>query len=399
MNPLSVIFTALALFAACALLVSLRRAALIVAYPLCLLAALLAAGTDLFALFSAEPFTARVALGLPTIGLRFRLDALSAFFGVVINVGIFAACLYGLGFNAGKELTRRVEPFFALFALAMNLVLLADDAFSFLFAWELMSVTSWALVIANHRQAESRRAAHLYLVMASIGTMALLFAFGAMAGPAGGHAFETIRSTSLEPLLAGLILAGVIIGTGSKAGIMPLHAWLPLAHRAAPSHVSALVSGVMTKVAIYGLLRIVALAIFALPPLNGFVSEWLLFQAVLAGPEFDEPVLRFLSPVVGGLLALAAGLAAACFVRVFGIVFLGRARSDAAANAPRGKPTATHRDGLFERPVHIWRAVRHHAGARYRAGAATSCRHANAGGRDRRDTFFTGRIQPRAQHL
>jgi formate hydrogenlyase subunit 3/multisubunit Na+/H+ antiporter MnhD subunit len=453
-------FLALALFAICALIVSVRRAALVITYPLCLVAALLATGADLFALFGAEPITARVALGLPSIGLRFRLDALSAFFGVVINIGVFAACLYGLGFNARSELTRRIEPFFALFVLAMNLVLLADDAFSFLFAWELMSVASWALVIANHLQAESRRAAHLYLVMASIGTMALLLAFGILAGPAGGYAFDTIRASHLDAKWVGLVLAGVIVGTGSKAGIMPLHAWLPLAHPAAPSHVSALMSGVMTKVAIYAALRIVfdllgtpvwwwslpfivlgalsavgallyavidndlkrvlaystvenigiiyvgiglalafsanglhgaaavamaaallhvvnhswfksllflgagavlqatqrhdfdglgglihrmpktavlfligALAISALPPLNGFVSEWLLFQAVLAGPAFDEPVLRFLAPVVGALLALAAGLAAACFVRVYGIVFLGRARSDAAANA------------------------------------------------------------------
>ena len=76
-----------------------------------------------------------------------------------------------------------------------------------------------------------------------------------------------------------------------------------------------------------------ALSISALPPLNGFVSEWLLFQAVLAGPAFPEPVLRFLSPVLGAMLALAAGLAAACFVRAYGTVFLGRPRSTEAAEA------------------------------------------------------------------
>jgi formate hydrogenlyase subunit 3/multisubunit Na+/H+ antiporter MnhD subunit len=296
--------------------------------------------------------------------------------------------------------------------------------------------------------------------MASIGTIALLFAFGGMAGPAGGYDFDTIRSASLDPLVAALVLTAVLVGTGSKAGIMPLHAWLPLAHPAAPSHVSALMSGVMTKVAIYGLLRVVfdllgepswwwslpfiilgaatavgallyavmdndlkrvlafstvenigiiyvgiglglafgstghkpaaavaitaalvhvishswyksllflgagavqhatgrrdfdglgglihrmprtavfflvgALAISALPPLNGFVSEWLLFQSVLAGPELAEPILRFLTPAVGGLLALSAALAAACFVRVYGIVFLGRPRSSEASAA------------------------------------------------------------------
>jgi formate hydrogenlyase subunit 3/multisubunit Na+/H+ antiporter MnhD subunit len=388
-----------------------------------------------------------------------RLDALSAYFGLIVNIGVAAAAVYGLGFDR-KELSGRVEPFFPAFAAAMNLVLLADDAFSFLFCWELMSLTSWALVVSRHEDADCRKAGHIYLIMALIGTMALLFAFGGMAGAAGGYAFDMIRSHHLDTLGSGLVLAAALVGTGSKAGLMPLHAWLPLAHPVAPSHVSALMSGVMTKVAVYAIVRIVfdllgepvwwwsvpfiaigaatavggllyaildeelkrvlafstvenigiifvgiglalafkttnlpaaaavamagallhainhswfksllflgagavlhatgrkdfdglgglihrmpqttfyflvgALAISALPPLNGFVSEWLLFQSVLAGPQMPEPVLRFLSPAVGALLALAAGLAAACFVRVFGIVFLSRPRSLAAANA------------------------------------------------------------------
>jgi formate hydrogenlyase subunit 3/multisubunit Na+/H+ antiporter MnhD subunit len=342
----------------------------------------------------------------------------------------------------------------------MNVVLLADDAFGFLFFWELMSLSSWLLVVSRHEDAGSRKAGYVYLVMAAIGTTALLFAFGGMAGSAGGYAFDSIRAAHLTPLVSALVLAAALVGTGSKAGIMPLHAWLPLAHPAAPSHVSALMSGVMTKVAIYAIIRIVfdllgdpiwwwslpfiilgaatavggllyavqeqdlkrllaystienigiifagiglaiafkssgirygaavamaaallhslnhswfksllflgagavlhstgrkdldglgglihrmpktafywligALSIAALPPFNGFVSEWLLFQAVLVGPVFPEPILRFLSPVVGAMLALAAGLAAACFVRAFGTVFLGRPRSAEAGAA------------------------------------------------------------------
>ena len=107
---------------------------------------------------------------------------------------MLAASLYGMGFDRAKELTPRVEPFFPLFAAAMNLVLIADDAYAFLFSWELMSLASWALVVARHTDPESRRAAHLYLVMAAIGTVALLFAFGGLAGPAGGYAFDTIRA-------------------------------------------------------------------------------------------------------------------------------------------------------------------------------------------------------------
>lgn len=436
----------------------LARRTLAFVYPLCLAAAIAACGVDLLALLGGADLKAQLPLGLPSIGLRFHLDSLSAFFGLIVNLGLVAASLYGLGLDPRAELSGRVEPFFPAFAAAMNLVLLADDAFSFLFSWELMSLTSWALVVARHDDAECRRAGHVYLVMAAIGTTALLFAFGGLAGSAGGYAFDAIRASRLDPSISGLVLTATIVGAGSKAGVIPLHAWLPLAHPAAPSHVSALMSGVMTKVAIYGVIRIVfdllggplwwwslpfivlgaasavggllyavldqdlkrmlaystienvgiifvgigvaiafqatgllaaaavamaaallhalnhswfksllflgagavlhatgyrdldrlgglihrmprtafywfigALSISALPPLNGFVSEWLLFQSILAGPALPESILRFMSPAVGAMLALAAGLAAACFVRAFGTAFLGRPRSPQAA--------------------------------------------------------------------
>jgi hypothetical protein len=139
----------------------------------------------------------------------------------------------------------------------MNLVLLADDAFTFLASWEFMSLASWALVMAHHRERDNARAGYVYIVMASVGTMALLLAFGLLAGPAGGYAFAAIRASGVAPGLAALVLGLALIGAGSKAGLAPLHIWLPLAHPAAPSHVSALMSGVMTKVAVYGFIRIV----------------------------------------------------------------------------------------------------------------------------------------------
>jgi formate hydrogenlyase subunit 3/multisubunit Na+/H+ antiporter MnhD subunit len=437
-----------------------RGPALAFVYPLSALAATAIGISDLAALLRGGEVAAILPIGLPGIGLHLRLDTLSAFFGIVINGGVLAASVYGMGFDRAHELTPRVEPLFPLFAAAMNLVLIADDAYAFLFSWELMSLASWALVAARHTDPESRRAAHLYLVMAAIGTAALLFAFGGLAGPAGGYAFETIRHHHPAPLIAALILAAALVGCGSKGGLIPLHAWLPLAHPAAPSHVSALMSGVMTKVAIYGFVRIAfdllgppawwwalppiilgvmtavlgllyavldrdlkrvlaystienvgvifvalglalafrangqnegaavamaaallhvlnhswfksllflgagavlhatgrrdldglgglihrmprtaafflvgALAISALPPLNGFVSEWLLFQAVIASPELPQAALHFASPAIGAMLALAAALAAACFVRVYGTAFLGRPRSAEAANA------------------------------------------------------------------
>jgi formate hydrogenlyase subunit 3/multisubunit Na+/H+ antiporter MnhD subunit len=296
--------------------------------------------------------------------------------------------------------------------------------------------------------------------MASFSGLALLLCFGLLAGPTGSYAFDAMRAAHPTPGIAALALLLALIGAGSKAGVVPLHAWLPLAHPAAPSHVSALMSGVMTKVAVYGFVRIAfdllgapsawsgivvlavggvtavlgvlyalmehdlkrllayhtvenigiifiglglalafganglpaaaalgltaalfhvfnhsvfksllffgagavqaatgerdmdhlgglihrmpktafaflvgCAAISALPPLNGFVSEWLTFQAILLSPQLPSWGLKLMIPAVGGLLALAAALAAACFVKAFGISFLGRARSNAATSA------------------------------------------------------------------
>lgn len=462
-GPLIAVLAAIALYAAAGLQAAVlhrQREALAFVYPAALIAAALALVGDGTALLAGTRAAFSLPMGLPQTSLHIEFDSLSAFFGLIVNGGVLAAALYGTGLDREHDLTARVEPFFAGFAAAMNLVLVAGDAFSFLFSWELMSLTSWALVVARHDDAENRRAGLVYLLMAATGTLALLFAFGSLAGSAGGFAFADMRAAQPSTLVATLALVAALIGAGSKAGIAPLHAWLPLAHPAAPSHVSALMSGVMTKVAVYGLLRLLfdlmgppqwwwalpflilgavtavlgllyavldgdlkrvlaystvenigiifvglglalafkasgleaaaavataamllhclnhswfkgllflgagnvlhgtgrrdfaslgglihrmpvtaalmlagVMSIAALPPFNGFVSEWMLFQAVLAGPAFPEPVLRFLSPAVGAMLALAAALAAACFVRAYGIAFLGRARSDAAAAA------------------------------------------------------------------
>ena len=399
-------------------------------------------------------------IGLPWLGARFRIDALSAFFQIVINLGAAAASLYALGYGRHEQTPGRVLPFYPVFLAGMNLVLVADDAFTFLVAWEFMSLSSWALVLAHHHDRENANAGYVYILMASFGTFALLLAFGLLAGASGQYAFGDIRGMAHADWLDGLVLVLALIGAGSKAGLVPLHVWLPLAHPAAPSHVSALMSGVMTKVAIYGFIRIVfdllgspswwwslavlglasatavlgvlyalmqrdlkrllaystvenvgivfiglglalafmandmvapaalaftaalfhafnhalfksllffgagavltatgardieklgglmlrmpqtafvflggVLAISALPPLNGFVSEWLMFQAVLLSPDLPQWGLKFAVPAVGAMLALAAALSAACFVRAFGIAFLGRPRSPEAANA------------------------------------------------------------------
>ncbi len=452
----------LLVIAAIAVLAGSRRQASHGVYAACLfvcLVALMAALSSLLNSGATVP-TLRLPLGLPWIGVRLRLDSLAAFFLLIVNLGGSAASLYAIGYAAQAANPRRVLPFFAAFLAGMNIVVLADDAFTFLFSWEFMSLSSWALVVADHEQRANLRAGYVYLLMASFGTLALLLAFGLLAGDAGHYDFAAMRSAGLSGPLPALVLTLTLLGAGSKAGIVPLHAWLPLAHPAAPSHVSALMSGVMTKVAVYGFIRIIfdllgqpswwssmivlvlgglsaamgvlyalmqhelkrllayhtienigiifiglglalafqsyqqhlaaalamsaalfhvlnhslfksllffgagailratgehdlerfgglihrmpltslvflvgCAAISALPPLNGFVSEWLTFQAILQSPQLPHWGLKVIVPAVGTLLALSAALAGACFVKAYGISFLGRPRSPAAARA------------------------------------------------------------------
>lgn len=453
-------FLALAILA---VLLGRSRAASFIIYGACLLISLAAFSAALRHLI-ASPNVASIVtlpLGLPWIGAHFRVDALSAFFLVVVDLGAAISSFYGLGYGQHESAPQRVLPFYPAFIAGMNLAVVADDAFTFLVAWEFMSLASWALVMTHHEVEDNRHAAYVYALMASFGTFALLLAFGLLAGTGGNYAFEAMRNHTPAMTTASLVLVLALLGAGSKAGLVPLHVWLPLAHPAAPSHVSALMSGVMTKVAVYAFIRIcfdllagsqawwwglvvaglggvsavmgvlyallqsdlkrvlaystienigfvfaglglalafradhfpalatVALAasllhtlnhslfksllffgagavltttgernmdrlgglihrmpvtsftflvgsaaISALPPLNGFVSEWLTFQAMLQSPRLAEWGLKLAMASVGGLLALAAALAAACFVRAFGIAFLGRPRSDAAARA------------------------------------------------------------------
>src|SRR5262249_40260729 len=202
----------------------------------------------------APPSTVTLPLGLPWLGTHFPLDALAAFFLAVVNLGGAAASLYAIGYGAHETSPLRVLPFYPAFLAGMTLVVLADDAFSFLVSWEFMSLTSWALVMAHHRVADNARAGYIYLIMASAGTAALILTFGLLAGPEGAYTFAQMRAAYPEFGAAIVLLA--LVGAGSKAGLVPLHVWLPLAHPAAPSHVSALMSGVMTKVAVYGFVRI-----------------------------------------------------------------------------------------------------------------------------------------------
>jgi hydrogenase-4 component B len=430
-------------------------------YAACMLICAGLAGVALITLLApaAGLQSVEIPIGLPLGRTFLGLDPLSAAFAVIVNLTASIVSGYAIGYGAHAREPLRVVPFYPAFIAGMNLVLLAQDAFSFLVGWELMSLASWALVLSEHRSAENRRAALVYLIMATGGALTLLLAFGLLAGAQGGYSFEAIRQLS-APGVGPIVLLLALVGAGSKAGLVPLHAWLPLAHPAAPSHVSALMSGVMTKVAVYGFVRLVfdlagppawwwsvpvlliagittllgvlyalmehdlkrllayhtvenigiifiglglalafeasglraaaalafaaaifhvfnhslfksllfmgsgavlhatgerdmehlgglihrmpvtavaflagCIAISALPPFNGFVSEWLTFQAILLSPQLPQWVPRLVVPAVGATLACSAALAAACFVKAFGMTFLGRSRSKAASAA------------------------------------------------------------------
>ncbi len=415
------------------------------------------------ALFSGSVITDTLPFGLPWLHWHIRFDALSAFFYLIIGLALIAVSLFGPGyvreFEHGKHSLSVLGFFTGLFVAGMELVLLADDAFFFVIAWELMSVSSYFLVAFQHEQASNRRAAFLYLLMAVIGAISIILAYGVLAGFSGGLTFDQFRSVKLTPVWASVAFVLALIGFGMKAGLVPFHAWLPEAHPAAPSHISALMSGVMLKVAVYGFIRftfdlldevywqwglvalllgtasavlgilyamqqqnlkrllayssvenigiifialglaliffssgqarlgtlgiiaalmhclnhalfksllflgagailhntheqslenmgglihrmpklsgiflIGCLSISALPPFNGFVSEWLIFQTALQTGNLDSGVIRSLIPTASAVLALTSALAAGCFVNVYGVAFLGLPRSKHVAS-------------------------------------------------------------------
>jgi hydrogenase-4 component B len=222
------------LFGVAVLAIAIGRsaAATSVVYGFCLVASLVSCAAGAAHLFDGSaPASRTLPLGVPWLGTHFRLDALSAYFLAVVGLGSFAASLFALGYGQHEEEPRRVLPFYPAFLAGMNLVLVADDAFTFLVSWEFMSLSSWALVMAHHRNPDNVRAGYVYLVMAGFGTLAILLAFGVLAGPNGGYAFMDIRNGHLSAALAALVLILGLAGAGSKAGLVPLHVWLPLAHR------------------------------------------------------------------------------------------------------------------------------------------------------------------------
>ena len=202
-------------------------------------------GAGGWALLAKLTATDRFALGLPWLDWHVRIDPLSGFFLVLLGTLVVAISLYGPSYT--REFTRgpAAQPlpplgvFTALFILGMQVLLLADDALVFMIFWEMMSLSGYFLVVYQHQHAANRHAAFLYLLLAHVGALVILLSFGVLAAFGGGLTFDQMRAAKLTPLWATIAFGCAFIGFGIKAGMVPLHVWLPDAHPVAPSHISA----------------------------------------------------------------------------------------------------------------------------------------------------------------
>ncbi len=400
---------------------------------------------------------------LPLAGLALRVDGLSALFLVVVGLVGATAAVYGHGYSAayeGRATLRLLGAMLNVLLLSLSVQVIADNALTFLVAWEAMSLSAYAMVLTEHDRPGTVRAAHWYIALMHASFAALVAAFLLLSAGDPTGSFAGMREATLAPGVRDAVFLLALLGFGAKAGLVPLHIWLPMAHPVAPSHVSALMSGVVIKMGVYGFVRVVidvlgggpawwggvvlgvgavsallgvlyalmehdlkrllafhsvenigiifigvgagmmfqsfglpelaalgivaglyhtvnhacfkallflgagavlhatgtrnmeelgglirrmprtalfflvgACAISALPPLNGFASEWLVFQTLLGGSAIPQPEIAVIMPIAVAMLALTSGLAAACFVKAFGITFLAIPRSAAAEGA------------------------------------------------------------------
>ena len=238
---------------------ALRRLRLvaIVLFPAGALLSVLLMAVALSAAFAA-PETAVLPLGLPQLPFHLRLDSLSAFFLLLIGavsagVSAFAAGYFRHGEGTPPGL---ICLEYHLFLASIAMLVMADDAYVFMVMWETMALASFFLVMANHRIPEIRQAGYLYMLVAHVGALGILLCFGLLQANTGDYTFANMRAQQLTPFWGSVAFVLAVFGFGAKAGVLPLHAWLPEAHPAAPSPFSALMSGVMLKIALYGILRV-----------------------------------------------------------------------------------------------------------------------------------------------
>jgi formate hydrogenlyase subunit 3/multisubunit Na+/H+ antiporter MnhD subunit len=454
------------LLAACMSLVLMKRqrACNIISNAICIAASLFGAAASVMHIFSG---TGSITISLiesniPFVSLDLRVDNLSAFFVLALSILAFCVSLYSIGYIShyiGKRNVGLFNTLYSTFIISMILVFTTANAISFFICWEAMAVLSYFLVIFESEHKENQKAGTLYIIMTHIASALLLIGF--MIIYYYTKSFDIFGSSAAIPAAAkNVIFILFLIGFGTKAGMIPLHIWLPYAHPASPSNVSALMSGIMIKTAIYGLLRFVlcylgvqntwwgmlllcigavsavlgvayallqknikrllafssvenigiiliglgvcfiataqkhpilsglaltasllhtinhtlfkgglflgagsiqyathtknmdelggmikkmpvtalfllcfSLAVSAIVPFNGFASEWLTYQSLFANIAAGQSVLSILSILSVAALGLTGALAAACFVKLFGITFLGRARSEHAEHA------------------------------------------------------------------
>ena len=446
-------------------------------FPLGAALGLVLAVLAILALFGA-PETRILPLGLPDLPMHVRLDPLAAFFLALIGLTVSGVSLYAAGyFREGEGTAPGLLCLqYHVFLSSMAMVVLADDAFTFMVAWETMALSSYFLVTTQHRVPEIQSAGFLYILLAHVGAIGLLLCFGVLQGGSWHFTFDAMRAANLSPAWASVAFALALFGFGAKAGLVPMHVWLPEAHPAAPSPVSALMSGVMLKMAVYGFVRVSfdllphtqwewgaavlalggftglfgavfaavqtdmkrllayssienigiifsglglallyrgmgmgtlsalalaatlyhclnhaqfksllflatgsvlhatgqrnlgklgglihrmpwvaglalvgTLAMAGLPPLNGFVSEWLLLQSYLFTPALPHNLVNMLVPLGAAAFALTFALAAYVLVKFYGVIFLGRSREPLLADA--------HDAGTLERMGMTWLAA------------------------------------------
>ena len=447
------------------------RAQNVIAHGAAGLASALGVMAGIVGLVAPEPMTASVPSTLPFLAFAIRLDPLAALFLLTIALTGLAVSVYALGYVTefyGRASLGLLGSLYNAFLASMTLVILADNGFFFLIVWELMSLISYFLVVTEHEKADVRHAGFFYLIMMHIGTAFIILTFLGLFEGTGSFSFEAFRHPQ-QPLPEGLrtlVFLAALIGFGTKAGIVPLHVWLPRAHPAAPTHISALMSGVMIKTAIYALIRVYfdflggqflwwwgfavlvigaisallgvmyalmehdlksllafhsvenigiillgvgagmifltyglkefaalgllaglyhtinhamfkallflgagslvyathtrnmeeyggllrrmpwtgacfligAVSIAALPPTNGFVSEWLVFQSLFLSFHLPALFLKLMLPIAAAMLALTGVLALACFAKAFGMSFLALPRSPHARRAAEAPP-------------------------------------------------------------
>ena len=448
----------------------------VVLFPLGAVCSLLLLGVGLSAALS-TPEIAVLPIGLPQLPFHLRLDSLSAFFLVLIGAASAGVSTFAAGYFRQGEGTPPglICLEYHVFLASIAMLVIADDAYAFMVVWETMAFSSFFLVMANHRIAEIRHAGYIYLLVAHIGAMGILLCFGVLQANTGDYTFANMRAQHLSPFWASVAFVLALFGFGAKAGLLPLHAWLPEAHPAAPSPFSALMSGVMLKLALYGILRVAfdllptriwwwgvllmsvglatalfgvvfstvqvemkrllayssienvglmcvgmglsllfsaygmktlsALALTAalyhmlshalfksllfcstgavlhatgerslgklgglmrfmpwvawptlvgvlacagLPPLGGFVAEWLLLQSFLFTTGLPSSFLNMLVPVLAALVALISALSGYTMVKYFGVIFLGQPREEKLSRA--------HDAGTWERLGMLWLA-------------------------------------------